>query len=103
MLDHSEIPYEALDLAGLLGEADHRDSGLITYTATFSLDCSQASSVSAVFAAPGDARPVPGGTTLALDGGPARDLGNGRPADGHQGRPVHLRPRAGMRRPERRP
>ena len=102
MLDHSEIPYEALDLAGLLGEADHRDSGLITYTATFSLDCSQASSVSAVFAAPGDARPVPGGTTLALDGGPARDLGNGRPADGHQGRPVHLRPRAGMRRPERR-
>ena len=87
MLDHSEIPYEALDLAGLLGEADHRDSGLITYTATFSLDCSQASSVSAVFAAPGDARPVPGGTTLALDGGPARDLGNGRPADGTEAGP----------------
>jgi len=81
MLDHSEIPYESLDLDGLLGEAAHRDADLVTYTATFSLDCSQAASLTAIFAAPGDARPVPGGTTLALDGGAARDLGNGKPAE----------------------
>ncbi len=90
MLDHAEIPYEGLALTGILGEAEHRSADLVTYRATFTLDCSQAASVQAVFAAPGDARPVPGGTTLALDGGPKRDLGNGKPAEGTKAGPFEF-------------
>ena len=85
MLDKAEIPYEALALPGLLGEAGFRDDDLLTYTATFSLDCGQVDRLRAVFTAPGDARPVPGGATLALDGGPERDLGAVEPAEGKQG------------------
>ena len=82
MLDHAEIAYESLDLDGLLGEADHRSDGLTTYTATFTLNCDLVSGLKAVFAAPGDARPVPGGTTVSLGGGPERDLGNGQTPEG---------------------
>ena len=82
MLDRSEIPYESLDLDGLLGEAEFRDQQLNTYTADFSLDCAQAPNLRVVFDTPNDARPVPGGVTASLNGGPKRDLGKGEPAPG---------------------
>lgn len=85
MLDHAEIPYESLALDGLLGEATYRGDDLVTYTATSQIDCSQSGDLSAVLAAPGDARPVPDGASASLDGGPPRSLGNGKPAEGRSG------------------
>ncbi len=84
VLDPDAIPYEALDLDGLLGEAEFRETDLMAYDATLTLNCGSASNLELVFAAPGDARPVPDGATISLDGGGAQDLGSGKPADGTQ-------------------
>ena len=87
VLDPDAVPYEALDLDGLLGEAEFRDTGLMAYDGTLTLNCGSASSLELVFAAPGDARPVPGGATISLDGGAAQDLGSGKPSDGTKSGP----------------
>ncbi len=85
MLDHAEIPYESLDKQGLLNEAAYRADQLTTYTATVRIDCDQSADMTAVLAAPGDARPAPDGATASLDGGPAKPLGRGVPAERKSG------------------
>ncbi len=42
VLDPDAIPYEALDLDGLLGEAEFRETDLMAYDATLTLNCGSA-------------------------------------------------------------
>ncbi len=93
MLDRSEIPYESLDLGGLLGEAEYRADGLESYRASFTVDCSQGAELTARLNTPGDARPTPDGAAMALDGGTPKALGKGSPAQGKD-RALQLLPRA---------
>ncbi len=86
-LDRTELPYEGMNLGGVLGEAAYRTDGLMTYTAKFTFDCSQVNKVAAVFKTPGDARPVPGGASASRNGGPFVPLANGKPVDGNKAGP----------------
>ena len=97
MLDHAEIPYESLDLDGLLGEADHRSDGLIDLHRDLHAQLRAGERPRG-----GLRRARRRAAGARRHHGLARRRPRARPRQrpdrgGHEGRPVHVQPRARVR------
>ena len=70
LIPAGEIPYELMEEARLLGEAEFRSENLLAYRLPFSVDCGVRGGLSAALNLAGDSRSIPGSASVSVEGGP---------------------------------
>jgi hypothetical protein len=71
LIDVADLPFDDIGLYDLLNQAVLRTTGNVTHTLTYDHDCAVSGTPNITTDLPGDARPVPGTTRLAIGAGPA--------------------------------